>query len=89
MTARADAVAVRLALMLAEITGRPELAWLSRETPLFGRGVGLDSLAGTQLLRRIRRELGVDVAGEDMNLDALATLGSLADFVAERTGSAG
>jgi acyl carrier protein len=46
--------------------------------------VGLDSLTGTLLLREIQRRFGVDVAGEDLNLDSLATLGTLAAFVAER-----
>jgi acyl carrier protein len=84
MTMPAAAVADRLRLILAEVTGRPEFASLPEETALFGAGAGLDSLAGTLLLRRIEREFGVDVAAEDMNLDALATLGTLAAFVAER-----
>jgi acyl carrier protein len=77
-------VAGRLRQILAEVTGRPELSALEGETVLFGAGVGLDSLSGTMLLRRVRREFGVDVAAEDMNLDALATLGTLASFVADR-----
>ena len=35
-------------------------------------------------LREIQRRFGVDVAGEDLNLDSLATLGTLAAFVAQR-----
>jgi acyl carrier protein len=77
-----DEVAGRLRQILAEVTGRPELSELPAGTALFGAGVGLDSLSGTMLLRRVRREFGVDVAAEDMNLDALATLGTLAAFVA-------
>ena len=53
--------------------------------PLFGAGVGLDSLTGTLLLREVHRRFGVDVADEDLNLDALATLGTLAAFIEERT----
>ena len=84
MTRSAGAVADRLRLILAEVTGRPEFARLPDETALLRAGAGLDSLAGTLLLRRIQREFGVDVASEDMNLDALETLGTLAAFVAER-----
>jgi hypothetical protein len=36
------------------------------------------------LLREIQRRFGVDVAAEDLNLDSLATLGTLALFVAGR-----
>jgi acyl carrier protein len=69
--------------LLVEVTGRAELAAIPPETALFGTGVGLDSLAGTLLLRRLQRRYGVDVAGEDLNLDALETLGTLAAYVAE------
>ncbi len=31
------------------------------------------------------RRYGVDVAAEDLNLDALATLGTLAEFIVART----
>ncbi len=71
--------------ILAEATGRTDLADIGEEVPLFGAGVGLDSLTGTLLLREVHRRFGVDVAGEDLNLDALATLGTLAAFIAERT----
>jgi acyl carrier protein len=78
------AVADELRRVLAEATGRAELRGLPLDTPLFGPAVGLDSLAGTLLLREVRNRFGVDVAAEDLNLDALTTLGTLATFVAER-----
>jgi acyl carrier protein len=67
--------------ILARATGREELLTLGEQVPLFGTGVGLDSLAGTLLLREVHRRFGVDVADEDLNLDALATLGALARFI--------
>jgi acyl carrier protein len=72
--------------ILAQATGREELLGLGEQVPLFGTGVGLDSLAGTLLLREVHRRFGVDVADEDLNLDALATLGTLAKFIQERSG---
>jgi acyl carrier protein len=72
--------------ILARATGREELLGLGEQVPLFGTGVGLDSLAGTLLLREVHRRFGVDVADEDLNLDALATLGTLAKFIQERSG---
>jgi acyl carrier protein len=77
-------VADELRAVLAQVTGRAELLGIAADTPLFGTGVGLDSLAGTLLLRQVQRRYGVDVAAEDLNLDALATLGTLADFIAAR-----
>ena len=78
------AVLAGLRMMLAELTGRDELLSAEPETALFGAGVGLDSLAGTLLLRQVQRRWGVDVAAEDLNLDALATLSTLAAFIADR-----
>jgi acyl carrier protein len=72
--------------ILARATGREDLASVGEQTPLFGAGVGLDSLSGTLLLREVHRRFGVDVAGEDLNLDALATLGTLAAFIEEQAG---
>jgi acyl carrier protein len=71
--------------ILAQATGREDLIGLPAQTPLFGAGVGLDSLTGTLLLREVRRRFGVDVAAEDLNLDALATLGTLAAFITEHS----
>jgi acyl carrier protein len=87
VTGPAGTVADRLRLILAEVTGRPELGSVPDDTGLLRSGIGLDSLAGTLLLRRIQREFGVDVAAEDMNLDSLETVGTLAAFVAERAGA--
>jgi acyl carrier protein len=80
----ASAVTGEVRQMLAEITGRDDLLHIAPDAQLFGGGVGLDSLAGTLLLRRVERRYGVDVAAEDLNLDALETLGSLAGFIADR-----
>jgi acyl carrier protein len=74
-------IVAQLREILAEATGREELLGTSDQTPLFGAGVGLDSLSGVMLLREVHRRYGVDVAAEDLNLDALATLGTLAAFI--------
>jgi acyl carrier protein len=83
---QADAVADDLVAMLAQVTGRPELldVGVPADTPLLRAGIGLDSLAGTLLLRQVQRRYGVDVAAEDLNLDSLETLGTLAAFIAAR-----
>jgi methoxymalonate biosynthesis protein len=81
---QAAAIAGEIREILASLTGRAELASIPADAPLFGDAAGLDSLTGTLLLREIHRRYGVDVAAEDLNLDALATLGTLASFVAGR-----
>ena len=84
MTGNPAVVDAQLRQLLVEVTGRPELLDIPAETGLFGGGVGLDSLSGTLLLRQIVRRFGVDVAAEDLNLDSLESLGTLAAFIAER-----
>jgi acyl carrier protein len=81
---RQDAVADELRAMLAEVTGRAELHSIPAQTPLLRGGVGLDSLAGTLLLRQVQRRYDVDVAADDLNLDSLETLNTLAAFIAAR-----
>jgi acyl carrier protein len=83
------AVTSQLRELLAEVTGRSDLADIRPETPLLKAGVGLDSLGGTLLLRQVQRRYGVDVAAEDLSLDALETLGTLAAFVADRIAGSG
>jgi len=84
VTGPAGPVTDTLRRLLVSITGRAELAGLPLDAPLLRDGAGLDSLSGTLLLAEIRRRLGVDVAAEDLNLDCLATLRTLAEFVAAR-----
>ena len=73
-----------LAQLLAQVTGHQELSQLPADVRLFSEEAGLDSLAGTLLLRRVDERYGVDVAAEDLNLDALETLGALAAFIRDR-----
>jgi acyl carrier protein len=82
-TADGAEVLAGLREILARVTGSAAAAALAPETPLFRDGAGLDSLTGTLLLREVRRQFGVDVAAEDLNLDSLASLATLAAFVAE------
>lgn len=72
--------------LLASASGVPaaDLAALPGTTPLFGPPVGLASRTGAQLLDRILEVTGVDVAGEDLALESLTSVGALVAFVAER-----
>ncbi|GAA4016362.1 hypothetical protein GCM10022247_44290 [Allokutzneria multivorans] len=69
--------------LIAEAIGQDEavVAALPGDTRLFGPEVGLSSLAGARLLDSVRERFGVDVAAEDLNLDALESIASLSGFV--------
>lgn len=70
--------------ILSELTGQRLAPDIAPDTPLLRDGVGLDSLGATLLLRRVADTFGVDVADEDLNLDSLASIGTLSNFVADR-----
>ncbi len=70
--------------ILAGLTGDETPLTAPPQTPLLRAGLGLDSIGGALLLTRVRAAFGVDVAGEDLNLDALATIGTLVTFVSDR-----
>ena len=80
------AIPARLRALLARVLEQPPAAMLALpdDTPLFGAGLALDSLTGMELLTAVHEEFGVDVAAEDLNLDSLETLGTLAAFIAGR-----
>lgn len=79
-----DAINNELRRILAEVTGDDQALSAPDDTPLLREGLGLDSLGGALLLQRARATFGVDVADEDLNLDCLATIGTLAAFIAIR-----
>ena len=80
----AAGIAAEIREILAELTGRPLASALPPDTPLLRDGVGLDSHGAALLLTRVQNRFGVDVADEDLNLDSLASIGTLATFVADR-----
>ena len=77
-------LAEELRQLVAQLSGQVDAAALSDETSLFGDGVALDSLTAVVLLQCIDDRYGVDVAGEDLTLDSLASFGTLVAFVADR-----
>jgi acyl carrier protein len=80
--------AVNVPAVLAAVVGDPAVAALPRDTPLLSGGLGLDSVTVVRLLAEIRSATGVDVADVDLDLNALATIGTLTDFVAAHAGTA-
>lgn len=77
-------VGARVRAILARVMERDpsDVAGLPSDTSLFGSGLSLDSFTGLELLTAIRKEFGVDIASEDLNLDSLRTIGTLADYLA-------
>jgi acyl carrier protein len=55
--------------------------------PLFGEGLGLDSIDALELVLGIEQEFGVKVEDEEMGQEALSSVASLAEFVAAKRGA--
>lgn len=61
-------------------------AALQRSSPLLGSIPEFDSMAVVTVLTMIEDEFGISVTDDDISAETFETLGSLADFVATRTG---
>lgn len=58
------------------------------ETPLFGGGLGLDSVDALELAIEIEKRYGVRISQDEKDRAAFATVGSLAGLLKERLGGA-
>ncbi|HMA32838.1 MAG TPA: phosphopantetheine-binding protein [Chloroflexia bacterium] len=69
--------------LLAAVLDRPAaaLAALPDDTPLFGPELNLDSFSGMVLLVAIERDYGCDLAADDLGLESLETIGTLAAYL--------
>ena len=57
---------------------------ISDTLPLFGEGLGLDSIDALELVLGVEQEFGVKIEDEEMGAEALASVESLARFVASK-----
>ena len=53
--------------------------------PLFGEGLGLDSIDALELVLGIEQEFGVKVTDEEVGVKAFSSVDSLADFIREKS----
>jgi acyl carrier protein len=58
------------------------------EAPLFGDGLGLDSVDALEIVVALEKAYGVVIEDEEVGKKAFASIEVLADFVLEKRGSA-
>jgi acyl carrier protein len=51
------------------------------EAPLFGEGLGLDSIDALELVVALEKTFGIKIPDEDVGRDAFGSIGVLADYV--------
>jgi acyl carrier protein len=54
------------------------------EAPLFGEGIGLDSLDAVELVVLVQKQFGVQIADMDEGREAFRSVKTLAAFIQER-----
>jgi acyl carrier protein len=63
-----------------------EPASIEDAQPLFGEGLGLDSIDALELVLGIEQAFGVKVEDEEMGQTALSSVNALAEFVTSKRG---
>jgi acyl carrier protein len=59
-------------------------ATIDSSAPLFGEGLGLDSTDALELVLGLEQEFGVKIEDQKVGAEALASVDSLAEFVAAK-----
>ncbi len=57
---------------------------ISGDTPLIGKGLGLDSASLVELVVAIEEEFQIMIDEEDINVDLLRDINSLSDYVCKK-----
>ena len=55
--------------------------------PLFGEGLGLDSIDALELVLAVEQEFGIKIEDEEVGVKALASVDALADFLQNKLAS--
>jgi acyl carrier protein len=62
---------------------------MDAETPLLGRGVGLDSIEALRLCLGLERAFDIQIPDGDLTVDLFATLGALNAYLSRRLAAPG
>lgn len=74
----------KLLAILSRLSGRPPEK-ITPDMPLFGQGLGLDSLSGVDLLTALETEFAITLNDIDLHMTALDNVGSLLTLVHKAT----
>ncbi|HEY7112851.1 MAG TPA: phosphopantetheine-binding protein [Thermoanaerobaculia bacterium] len=59
-------------------------ASIQDDAPLFGEGLGLDSIDALELVLGLEQEFGIKVQDEEVGVKAFASVNALVDFIEQK-----
>jgi len=62
---------------------RPEM--IEDEAPLFGEGLGLDSVDALELVVALEKEFGIRIKSQEIGREVFSSVSTLSEFIAGRT----
>jgi acyl carrier protein len=71
-------------LIITRLKLEKTAAEIDDDAPLFGEGLGLDSIDALELVVGIERQFGIRIADAEMGRKAFASVNALAAFVREK-----
>ena len=57
---------------------------IADDAPLFGEGLGLDSIDALELVLGLEQEFGIKVEDEEVGVKAFASVNALVDFIEQK-----
>ncbi len=62
---------------------RPEM--IADEAPLFGEGLGLDSVDALELVVALEKEFGIKIKSQEIGREVFSSVSTLSEFIEGRT----
>ena len=81
ITQRGDTLARIRRILVEKLGVRRELDEIDPDTPLFGSGLGLDSVDAVELLMCLEMEFSLHLSGDAADRAAMRTVNTLVDLV--------
>jgi acyl carrier protein len=72
-------------LIVERLKLETEASEIGDDDPLFGEGLGLDSIDALELVLGLEQAFGVKIEDEEVGGEALASVSALADFIREKS----
>jgi acyl carrier protein len=74
-------------ILISELDVKPAtIANCNSDSPLLGRGIGLDSMETLSLVAGIEKEFGIEIPDEDLTVELFKNIGTLTEYIVRKVG---